>query len=116
VKSEARIYFIGLIITLSAIALGYSVKEITSIPIAKIILEYDIKIAKSAAQSILIGILPIGAIFGVIITKFMLKSTRRLFGMYLFAIVNVGAIVLVNITNIFVSCFIVLQIFNFLLL
>ncbi len=97
-KSEARIYFIGLIITLSALALGYSVKEITSIPISKIILEYDIKISKSAAQSILIGILPIGAIFGVIITKFMLKTTRRLSGMYLFAIVNLGAIILVNIT------------------
>jgi len=54
---------------------------------------------KSAAQSILIGILPIGAILGVFITKFMLLHTRRLTGIYVFAFVNVGAIILVNVTT-----------------
>lgn len=54
---------------------------------------------KFAAQSILIGILPIGAILGVLITKFMLIYTHRLIGIYVFALVNVGAIVLVNVTT-----------------
>lgn len=54
---------------------------------------------KFAAQSILIGILPIGAILGVFITKIMLIYTRRLTGIYVFAVINVGAIVLVNMTS-----------------
>lgn len=79
---------------------GYSLKEITSIPIEILVEEYHITIAKSAAQSILIGVLPIGAILGVVITKFLITKYRRLTGIYIFTIVNVGAIVMVNI-NVF---------------
>ena len=68
-------------------------------PIDTLIREYGITLEKSAAQSILIGILPIGAILGVFITKFMLVRTRRLTGIYLFALVNVGAVALVNVTT-----------------
>jgi hypothetical protein len=98
-KSTARIIAIGLIISLSALINGYGIKEITSVPIATLIKEYGITMDKSAAQSILIGILPIGAILGVFITKFMLIRTHRLTGIYAFAFVNVGAIVLVNVTT-----------------
>lgn len=79
---------------------GYSLKEITSIPIETLLVEYNISIAKSAAQSILIGVLPIGAILGVIVTKFLISQYKRLTGIYIFTVVNVGAIVMVNI-NIF---------------
>jgi hypothetical protein len=98
-KSTARIIAIGLIISLSALINGYGIKEITSVPIATLIKEYGITMDKSAAQSILIGILPIGAILGVFITKFMLIRTHRLTGIYVFAFVNFGAIVLVNVTT-----------------
>jgi MFS family permease len=54
---------------------------------------------KFAAQSILIGVLPLGAIFGVIVTKFMINRFRRLTGIYVFTVVNIGAIILVNITT-----------------
>lgn len=54
---------------------------------------------KFAAQSILIGVLPLGAIFGVIVTSFMINRFRRLTGIYVFTVVNVGAIILVNITT-----------------
>ena len=94
-----RIIAIGLIISLSALINGYGIKEITSVPIDTLIREYGITLEKSAAQSILIGILPIGAILGVFITKFMLVRTRRLTGIYLFALVNVGAVALVNVTT-----------------
>lgn len=60
--------------------------------------EYGITISKSAAQSVLIGVLPIGAILGVVITKFLITRYRRLTGIYIFTIVNVGAIIMVNIT------------------
>lgn len=78
---------------------GYSLKEITSIPITDIMREYDITISKFAAQSILIGILPLGAILGVVVTKFLITRYRRLTGIYIFAVVNIGAMVLVNITT-----------------
>lgn len=99
VKSTKREVLIGLIISLSALMFGYSLKEITSVPISVIITEYDITISKFAAQSILIGILPIGAILGVVITKFLITRYRRLTGIYIFAFVNIGAMVLVNITT-----------------
>jgi len=50
------------------------------------------------AQSVLIGILPIGSIFGTVITKYLLRGWRRLMGIYFCAVINVIAIILVNIT------------------
>ena len=61
--------------------------------------KYNITINKFIAQSILIGILPLAAIIGSIITRTFIKTFRRLTGIYLFTLVNIGAIVLVNITT-----------------
>lgn len=97
-KSTLREILIGLIISLSALMFGYSLKEITSVPITLIIKEYEITVSKFAAQSILIGILPLGAILGVVITKFLITRYRRLTGIYIFTFVNIAAMVLVNIT------------------
>jgi len=78
---------------------GYSLKEITSVPIATIMTEYSITSVDSfTAQAILIGILPIGAVLGAIITKFLIKRYRRLTGIYIFTIVNIIAVILINIT------------------
>jgi len=52
-----------------------------------------------SAQSILIGILPLGSVLGAIATKFMIKRLRRLHGMYIFTLINIVAVVLVNITT-----------------
>ena len=98
-KSKARKIIIGLIISLSAVMFGYSIKEITSIPIDDLVRIYGITIDKFIAQSMLIGILPISAILGAVITRVLIKHFRRLSGIYVFTIVNVGAIVLVNITT-----------------
>ena len=54
---------------------------------------------KFIAQSILIGILPFASIIGAIIMRAMIKKFRRLSGIYVFTFVNIGAIVLVNITT-----------------
>jgi len=91
---------LGLIIALSAINLGYSMKEITSVPIDTLIQNYNITISSFSAQSILIGIMPIGAIVGVLITVQIMKFIRRVTGIYIFTLVNIGGIVLINI-NIF---------------
>jgi predicted MFS family arabinose efflux permease len=98
-KSTLREIVVGFIISLSAVMFGYSLKEITSVPIATILQEYSITVSKFAAQSILIGILPFGAILGVVITKLLITRYRRLTGIYIFTFVNIGAMVLVNITN-----------------
>jgi len=70
------------------------------VPIAVIMAHYSITSVNSfSAQSILIGILPIGSVFGAIITKFLIKRFRRLTGIYIFTIVNILAVILINITT-----------------
>ena len=91
--------FLGLIISLSAINLGYSMKEITSVPIDTLIQHYNITISSFSAQSILIGIMPIGAIAGVLVTVQIMKCVRRVTGIYIFTIVNCVGIGLININN-----------------
>jgi MFS family permease len=61
--------------------------------------EYNITLDPFLTLSLLIGILPLGSVFGAIATKLMIKKLRRLTGMYIFTLVNIGAIVLVNITT-----------------
>ena len=90
---------IGLIISLSAVMFGYSIKEITSVKIDTLVSIYSITIDKFIAQSILIGILPLAAIIGAIITRSFIKQFKRLTGIYVFTFVNIGAIVLVNVTT-----------------
>ncbi len=57
---------------------------------------------QDVALSILIGILPFGAVFGAIITKIMMKSFKRLSGIYIFTIVNIVAVGIINI-NVFAA-------------
>lgn len=78
---------------------GYSIKEITSVSIERLVVIYNINMDKFIAQSILIGILPFASIVGAIIMRGIIKKTRRLSGIYVFTFINVGAIVLVNITT-----------------
>lgn len=85
--------------SLSAISYGISLKEITAVPMSELVINYSIPIDKFSAQSILIGVLPFGAVFGVLITRVLLTRYRRLVGIYIFTGLNVGAIVLVNITT-----------------
>lgn len=98
-KNRARKILVGLILSLSAVIYGYSLKEITSVPIAVLMTNYSITLNKFATQSILIGILPLGSLVGAVITHFMLQKTERLSGMYIYTVVNIIAVVLININN-----------------
>jgi hypothetical protein len=60
---------------------------------------YGITMSPFAAQSILIGILPFGSVFGAILTKILIKRFKRLSGIYIFTVVNIGAVILINITT-----------------
>ena len=83
---------------------GYSVKEITSVDIDVLVVEYNITFDKFIAQSILIGILPIASILGAVITRVLLKKFKRLSGIYVFTIINCAAIGIVNINNFGAIC------------
>ena len=90
---------IGLIIALSAVMYGYSLKEITSVPIDTMVEKYEITINDFVAHSILIGILPVGAVVGSVLTKITIAQRRRRTGIYIFTVVNVIGIVLANVGN-----------------
>lgn len=98
-KSTTQMILIGFIISLSALMHGYSIKEITSVPIKTILAEYSITLDSFSTQSILIGVIPLGSVFGSIITHFILKKYRRLSSLYIFTFFSVLAIILVNITT-----------------
>lgn len=48
------------------------------------------------AQSLLIGALPMGSVVGVILSANLIKKFRRLAGIYIFTLVNIGAVILIN--------------------
>lgn len=60
---------------------------------------YNITMSYDNALSILNAVLPLAAIIGAVITKVLMKRFRRLSGIYVFTIVNCGAIVLVNVNT-----------------
>lgn len=99
VKSEARKIAIGLIITLSAVMFGYSIKEITSVPTTELIQLYNIDLSSDNTLAILNAVLPLAAIIGAVITKVLIKKFRRLTGIYVFTIVNCLAVVLINVNT-----------------
>lgn len=67
-------------------------------PIATTIGVYRIELSKSLTTSITIGIVPIAAFFGAIVAHFALKCMNRRTGFYIAAVINLIAIILVNIT------------------
>lgn len=48
------------------------------------------------ARSLLIGILPAGSVLGVLISVRLIHHFRRLTGIYIFTIINIIAVVLIN--------------------
>lgn len=78
---------------------GYSLKEITSIPIDTIAANYGMTIDYHLLQGLLIAIMPFGGLFGSLIAKSMLKSITRLKGMHMTLPVLVISILIVQITT-----------------
>jgi len=71
-KSALEQTFMGSIISMCAIMFGYGLTEISTIDIDTLTSEYHIHFSSSAAQGLLIGIMPFGGIFGAIFNKFLL--------------------------------------------
>lgn len=78
---------------------GYSLKEITSIPVDTISANYGIEMDENLLQGLLIGVMPFGGLFGSLLAKSFLQSITRLRGMHLALPVLVLSILIVQITT-----------------
>ena len=76
---------------MSAINFGYALTAVSVVNISQLITNYDISLSKSTTQSLLIGMMPIGGIFGAGVTKVVLKYVNRKQGIYfLFVLLWIG--------------------------
>jgi hypothetical protein len=73
-KSKSRVIIVGLILTISAIVFGLGLKEITSVKKEILVEKYNTSLDPFVAQSILIGILPIGSVFGALVAVKIMKK------------------------------------------
>lgn len=89
----------GLVISLSALMYGYSMKEITSVPIEEIAKHYNFSMNHMILQGLLIGIMPFGAIFGSIVAFFLNTRVKRITGLHLSTAIIIIAIGIVQITS-----------------
>jgi MFS family permease len=78
---------------------GYSLKEITSIPVDTIISNYGIALDRNLLQGLLIAIMPFGGLFGSLLAKSFLTQVTRLRGMHLALPVLLLSIAIVQITT-----------------
>jgi SP family galactose:H+ symporter-like MFS transporter len=99
VKDRPRIIFIALCASLSAIMFGYSLKEITSINVETIIVNYGISIDKHLLQGMLIAVMPFGGLFGSLLAKTCISLITRLRGMHATLPVLVLSILIVQVTT-----------------
>jgi SP family galactose:H+ symporter-like MFS transporter len=103
-----RVLSIALAASLSAIMFGYSLKEITSVPIDTISSNYGISLDRNLLQGLLIAIMPFGGLFGSLIAKSFLKHITRLAGMHLalpFLVLSIFIVQITTPTTLFVGRF-----------
>jgi predicted MFS family arabinose efflux permease len=99
VKSRWRVLSIALAASLSAIMFGYSLKEITSIPLDTIVANYGIIMNRNLLQGLLIAIMPFGGLFGSLLAKSCLRQITRIRGMHIALPVLVLSILIVQVTT-----------------
>jgi MFS family permease len=73
----------ALIICLSGVNFGYALTAVSVVNFAQLMDVYDIRISTPAAHAILIGIMPVGGIFGAAFSKIFLKSSSRKHSVYI---------------------------------
>lgn len=78
---------------------GYSLKEITSIPLDTIVANYDINMDPNLLQGLLIAIMPFGGLFGSLLAKSFLRQITRIKGMHIALPILILSILIVQITT-----------------
>lgn len=78
---------------------GYSLKEITSIPLDTIVTNYDINMDRNLLQGLLIAIMPFGGLFGSLLAKSFLHDITRIKGMHITLPGLIISIIIVQITT-----------------
>ena len=68
----------SLILAISSFELGYALSEISTVPIDDLLAYYDIPLDPGVANGILVGIMPIGGIFGCLLNRlFLIWFSRK---------------------------------------
>ena len=76
-KSKKYIFLIVVTFALSTVYQGYCLTCIGSIPLDTIVKIYNISVTPSVASGILNGIMPLGALFGALLSSFLISRFSR---------------------------------------
>ena len=91
----------GIIISLSAMIFGYGLTEISTISLSVLVAEYHIEFNPQLAQGLLIGIMPLGGVFGALLNKPMMKYVSRKKSTFLLTVFLCFAAGLIQITTVY---------------
>jgi hypothetical protein len=57
--------------------LGFALCEISTVPIADLIQIFDLDMSEGLANGVLVGIMPVGSIFGSILNPYFVRKLSR---------------------------------------
>ncbi len=64
-------------LAISSLEVGYSLCQTAAVPIAIIVAEFNIPLGLGLAHGLLLGIWPIGGIFGAIINSYLVRRWKK---------------------------------------
>lgn len=90
-KSNKMSIIIGIIISLSSVNFGYALTSCSIINMPQIMEIYGITLSQSAASSLLIGLMPVGGVFGAAFNQVFVNYFSRKYSIFIMcAILWVG--------------------------
>jgi hypothetical protein len=66
-----------MILAISSLEVGYSLCQTAAVPIHIIVTEFNIPLGIGLAHGLLLGIWPIGGIFGAIINSYLVRRWKK---------------------------------------
>ena len=99
-KNLGQMVMMGFTISMCALMFGYGLTQISTIPIEKLVEQYDIRFSPSLAQGLLIGIMPFGGIFGAFFFKYFLQFFSRRNAIFFVSIFMIISMILIQITTV----------------
>lgn len=67
----------SMILAISSLEVGYSLCQTAAVPIAIIVAEFKIPLGVGLAHGLLLGIWPIGGIFGAMINSYLVRNWKK---------------------------------------
>ena len=91
----------ALIICLSAVNFGYALTAVSVVDMVKLINEYSISLSIPETDSLLIGMMPIGGIFGAAFNQIFLKFFNRKHSLYVMLIILWAGLAMILVHNMY---------------